>query len=103
MLLDTEFGVLSQGSYVGSTAVVLLLGQDTMWVAHAGGAGWLACIPCEQQLHMLSLPQPPQRPLLCACYVPQVILVLFWDDAAAPSCSQAITRPRATMRLHGCR
>jgi hypothetical protein len=34
--LDSEFGVLSEGSYVGSTAVVLLLSSMRLWVAHAG-------------------------------------------------------------------
>lgn len=34
--LDSEFGVLSEGSYVGSTAVVVLLGSGKLWVAHAG-------------------------------------------------------------------
>jgi hypothetical protein len=37
--LDSEFGVLSEGSYVGSTAVVVLLSSMRLWVAHAGGAG----------------------------------------------------------------
>lgn len=36
MSLDSEFGVLSEGSYVGSTAVVVLLGGARLWVAHAG-------------------------------------------------------------------
>uniref|UniRef100_A0A383W249 protein-serine/threonine phosphatase n=1 Tax=Tetradesmus obliquus TaxID=3088 RepID=A0A383W249_TETOB len=34
--LDSEFGVLSEGSYVGSTAVVVLLSSMRLWVAHAG-------------------------------------------------------------------
>eukprot|EP00775_Hariotina_reticulata_P004883 gene4883-5128_t len=33
--LDQEFGVMSEGSYVGSTAVVVLLGSTRLWVAHA--------------------------------------------------------------------
>lgn len=36
MNLDREFGVLSEGSYVGSTAVVVVLGTSRLWVAHAG-------------------------------------------------------------------
>lgn len=34
--LDREFGVISEGSYVGSTAVVVLIGSSRVWVAHAG-------------------------------------------------------------------
>lgn len=37
--LDSEFGVLSEGSYVGSTAVVVLLSSMRLWVAHAGEPG----------------------------------------------------------------
>jgi hypothetical protein len=43
--LDSEFGVLSEGSYVGSTAVVVLLSSMRLWVAHAGARrvdSWLA-------------------------------------------------------------
>lgn len=34
--LDHEFGAISEGSYVGSTAVVVLIASCRMWVAHAG-------------------------------------------------------------------
>lgn len=34
--LDHEFGAISEGSYVGSTAVVVLIGSHRLWVAHAG-------------------------------------------------------------------
>lgn len=34
--LDREFGAISEGSYVGSTAVVVLIGSQRLWVAHAG-------------------------------------------------------------------
>jgi hypothetical protein len=34
--LDHEFGAISEGSYVGTTAVVVLIGGSRMWVAHAG-------------------------------------------------------------------
>jgi serine/threonine protein phosphatase PrpC len=34
--LDHEFGAISEGSYVGSTAVVVLVGGQRLWVAHAG-------------------------------------------------------------------
>jgi hypothetical protein len=34
--LDKEFGVISEGTYVGTTAVVVVLGRQRMWVAHCG-------------------------------------------------------------------
>jgi len=34
--LDHEFATVSEGSYVGTTAVVVLLSSQRMWVAHCG-------------------------------------------------------------------
>jgi protein phosphatase 2C len=34
--LDHEFGALSEGKYVGTTAVVVLLSGGRLWVAHCG-------------------------------------------------------------------
>jgi len=34
--LDHEFGAISEGSYVGSTAVVVMVGSCRLWVAHCG-------------------------------------------------------------------
>ncbi|KAI8463333.1 MAG: phosphatase 2C-like domain-containing protein [Monoraphidium minutum] len=34
--LDLEFAAVSEGSYVGTTAVVVLLSSQRMWVAHCG-------------------------------------------------------------------
>ena len=34
--LDKEFAAISEGTYVGTTAVVVVLGRQRMWVAHCG-------------------------------------------------------------------
>jgi hypothetical protein len=34
--LDHEFAVVSEGSYVGTTAVVVLMSSQRIWVAHCG-------------------------------------------------------------------
>lgn len=36
MAVDAEFAAISQGTYVGTTAVVLLMGKARMWLAHCG-------------------------------------------------------------------
>lgn len=40
VVLDHEFAAVSEGSYVGTTAVVVLLSSQRIWVAHCGEESW---------------------------------------------------------------
>jgi serine/threonine protein phosphatase PrpC len=51
--LDQQFAAVSQGTYVGTTAVVLLLGRTRLWVAHCGE--YRAHGTCSSSTHVAAM------------------------------------------------